>query len=103
MQELIVIEQPKVREVFVTENGIDPILKLIKSEIDKFPVLDVTVKKYREEIKAQVTKIKKCRSYIEGVGKDLAAEMKKEPKLVDAARKKLGTSLRLGKRRYDNR
>ena len=88
MQELIVIEQPKVREVFVTENGIEPILKLIKSEIDKFPVLDVTVKKDREEIKAQVTKIKKCRAYIEGVGKDLAAEMKKEPKLVDAARKK---------------
>lgn len=88
MQELIVIEKPKVREVFVTEHGIDPILKLIKSEIDKFPVLDVTVKKDREEIKAQVTKIKKCRSYIEGVGKDLAAEMKKEPKLVDAARKK---------------
>lgn len=88
MQELIVIEPKSVREVFVSEDGIDPILAKIKSEIDKFSVLDMSVKKDRDEVKARVTKIKKCKTYLENTGKDLAAELKKEPKLVDASRKK---------------
>ena len=87
MQELITIPNENVRTVFVTENGLEPYLKIVRAEIDAFPVLDMSIKKQRDEIKSRVTKITKSKSYLENAGKELAAEMKKEPKLVDASRK----------------
>ena len=87
MQDLVAIPSEDVRTVFTNEGGIDPYLQIVRKEIDAYPVLDMSVKKERAEIKTRVTALNKVKKYIEDAGMDLAREMKKEPKLVDKARK----------------
>lgn len=86
MNELITIEQPKALAVFTTPDGLKPILDEIANTARAL-VPDVTTAKGRKEIASVAYKIAQSKTYIDGVGKDLVAEMKELPKKVDASRK----------------
>ena len=85
----MVIPSERVRDVFVSEKGIDPYLQIVRQEIDAYPVLDMANKKDRAEIKTRVTAINKIKKYMTDTGMDLSREMKEEPKLVDKTKKKV--------------
>jgi hypothetical protein len=78
---------------FTTAGAIEPILAKIREEIEAFKVPDVKTKKGRDEIKSFAHKITRSKTYLESVGKDLAAEQKKVPGLIDASRRRIKDTL----------
>jgi len=86
MNNLIVIEKPKALAVFTEPDGLKPILDTIADEARKLTP-DIATAKGRKEIASVAYKIAQSKTYIDGVGKDLVADMKELPKKVDAARK----------------
>jgi len=90
--ELIVIEKATALTVFTTEDALDPYIAKVQAEIDKF-VPNVATKKGRDDIASMAFKVAKCKTYLESVGKELAAEQKKIPAKIDAARKKVWDQL----------
>lgn len=89
---LIVIEKADALTVFTTDNALDPYIAKIKAEIDTF-VPNVSTKKGRDEIASMAFKVAKCKTYLESVGKELAAEQKKIPAKIDEARRKVWDQL----------
>lgn len=86
--ELIVLPPAEsVRAVFTTPQGLDPYLQQIKARLDEF-VPDTSTKKGREAIASIAYQVAKGKTAVDNLGKDLVAEMKKEPALVDAERKR---------------
>jgi hypothetical protein len=77
---------------FTTPNAVDPVLAAIRKEIDGFSA-NVSTAKGRKEIASMAHKISQSKSYLESVGKDLAAAQKEIPKKIDAARKKIRDTL----------
>ena len=75
-------------QVFSTMNGLDPYLFQIRSEIDAF-VPDVSTKKGRDSIASMAYKIAKSKTALDGMGKELVAELKQIPALIDAERKRV--------------
>jgi hypothetical protein len=92
-QELVVIEKKDVLTVFTEEGAIDPYLAKIREWIDALPVPDITTTKGRAEIKSNAVLVRDAKIYLEGVGKDLAAEQKKIPGLIDKTRREVDTKL----------
>ena len=90
--ELAVIEKENALTVFSKGNGLDPYLEKIKQEIELF-VPDTTTKKGRDEIASMAYKVAKSKTYLDGLGKDLVAEMKELPKKIDAERKRMRETL----------
>lgn len=86
MNDLITIEKPKALAVFTEPDGLKPILDTIADEARKLTP-DIATAKGRKEIASVAYKIAQSKTYIDGVGKDLVADMKELPKKVDAARK----------------
>ncbi|WP_201281649.1 hypothetical protein [Methylosinus sp. Ce-a6] len=78
---------------FTTAGAVDPILAKIREEIDAFAVPDVKTKKGRDEIKSFAHKITRSKTYLEGVGKELAAAQKEIPKKIDASRRLIKDTL----------
>lgn len=87
-KELIVLEKLELIPFFTKGDNVDALLEQIKLEAEAH-VPDASTKKGREEIKANVTKITKSKTYLEKHGKELAAEYKAIPKQIDANRKKV--------------
>lgn len=86
--ELIVLPPPEsVRTVFTTPKGLDPYLQQIKTRLDAFEP-DVSTKKGRDAIASIAHQVAKGKVAVDNIGKDLVADMKKEPALVDAERKR---------------
>lgn len=83
--ELLVINETSIEQVFIKRDGLEEMLSKIESEVNAF-VPDVSTKKGRDDIKAFVTKITRSKTYAEKVGKDLSAELKLRPSVVDATR-----------------
>jgi len=77
---------------FTTPKAVDPVLAAIRKEIDAFEG-DVSTAKGRKEIASMAHKISQSKSYLESVGKDLAAAQKEIPKKIDAARKTIRDTL----------
>jgi septal ring factor EnvC (AmiA/AmiB activator) len=77
---------------FTTPKAVDPVLAAIRKEIDAFSG-DVKTAKGRKEIASMAHKISQSKSYLESVGKDLAAAQKEIPKKIDAARKTIRDTL----------
>ncbi|EGT6367902.1 cell envelope biogenesis protein TolA, partial [Escherichia coli] len=50
-------------------------------------VPDITTAKGRKEIAYLAYKVAQTKTYLDGLGKDLVAELKEIPKLIDANRK----------------
>lgn len=86
MNEIITIEKKNVLQVFTEPEALNPILDRIAQEARSF-VPDVTSAKGRKEITSLAYKIAQTKTYLDGLGKDLVADMKELPKKVDASRK----------------
>ena len=92
MNDLAIINQSNAPEIFTKENGLDPYLQQVRDEIDSF-VPDITTDKSRKAIASFAAKIGKSRKHLDDAGKDLVAELKKKPKLIDAERKRMRDTL----------
>ena len=90
MSKEIVILPPKEQRltVFATENGLDPYLQLISDEFDDV-VPDVSTSKGRKAIASNAAKVRSYKARMEEAGKELSAEAKSLPKLIDAERKRM--------------
>jgi len=77
---------------FSRPGAVDPVLAAIRKEIDEFSG-DADTDKGRKAIKSMAFKITQSKTYIEGVGKVVAADLKEIPKKVDAARKLMRDTL----------
>ena len=91
-QELITIEPKNALNIFTTENAIDPYLAKVRGEIDTFHA-DIATASGRKEVASMAFKVAKVKTYLEGVGKDLADEQKAIPKKIDACRKHIRDTL----------
>lgn len=84
--ELVVIEKSTALEVFKSSDSVEDIISKIESEVNSF-VNDVNTDKGRKEIKSLAYRVAQSKTYLDGLGKDLVAELKEIPKLIDANRK----------------
>jgi len=76
-------------EVFKSDGGLDPYLAEIRKEVDAFlanpPGVDTA--KGRKQYASMGNKIARSKTAIDGLGKELVAELKELPKKIDASRK----------------
>ena len=86
------IPEGKALAFFTREGAIDPVLAAIRKEVDAFKG-DAKTDKGRKAIKSMAFKITQSKTYIEGVGKSVAADAKELPKKVDASRKRVRDTL----------
>lgn len=87
--ELIVLPPPEsVRTVFTTPQGLEPYLQQIRTQLDEFKS-DVSTKKGRDAIASMAYKVAKGKTALDNLGKALVDEMKREPAMVDAERKRM--------------
>lgn len=84
--DLVVIEKANALTVFKSADHIEEILAKVEREVMSF-VPDVTTAKGRKEIASLAYRVSQTKSYLDGLGKDLVAELKEVPKLIDANRK----------------
>lgn len=84
--DLVVIEKANALTVFKSSDQIEEILAKIEHEVMSF-VPDVTTAKGRKEIASLAYRVSQTKSYLDGLGKDLVAELKEIPKLIDVNRK----------------
>jgi len=85
---IITIPQERALEVFTTEKGLDPYIDQVKAQVEGF-VPDVTTKKGRDEIASLAHRVARSKTAMDSIGKDVVAELKKQPQLVDAERKRM--------------
>ncbi|MCP1651651.1 hypothetical protein [Pseudomonas nitroreducens] len=86
--EIALVPKENALQVYSAENGLDPYLQKIRAEIDSF-VPDVSTRKGREAIASIAYKVARSKTALDGVGKDLVAELKEVPKKIDAERKRM--------------
>lgn len=79
--------KPKALDIFLADKGLDPVLLKIKEICNEFKG-DASTEKGREEIRSFAHKVARSKTLIDGVGKDLVDDLKKQPKIVDAERKR---------------
>ncbi len=84
--DLVVIEKANAMTVFQSADQIEEILQRVEREVMSF-VPDITTAKGRKEIASLAYKVAQTKTYLDGLGKDLVAELKEIPKLIDANRK----------------
>lgn len=84
--DLVVIEKANAMTVFKSADQIEDILQKVEREVMSF-VPDVTTAKGRKEIASLAYKVAQTKTYLDGLGKDLVAELKEIPKLIDTNRK----------------
>lgn len=84
--DLVVIEKANALTVFKSADQIEEILQKVEREVMSF-VPDVNSAKGRKEIASLAYRVSQTKSYLDGLGKDLVAELKEVPKLIDANRK----------------
>lgn len=88
MKELVEIPKDSAMEVFTKDCGLDPYIEKVKSEVNGL-VFDISTRKGRDYCASVAAKIARSKTYLDGVGKNLVAELKKKPKLIDAERKRM--------------
>lgn len=80
------VDQKNSLQVFTEQGALDPILERIAKEARSF-VPDTSTAKGRKEITSVAFKIAQTKTYLDGLGKELVADMKELPKKIDASRK----------------
>jgi hypothetical protein len=90
--QLVTLPRGDALTVFTTPSAIDPLLASIRKSIDGFQP-DVTTKRGRDEIASIAYRVARSKTYLDGIGKDLADEQKEIPKKIDAARKRIRDTL----------
>lgn len=86
MTELVVIPQTTALKVFTTEGAMEPYLLRVRKEIDAFES-DISTEEGRDRLKRFAKSVIKVKTHLEEIGKGLADEQKKIPKLIDATRR----------------
>lgn len=84
--DLVVIEKSTAIDVFKSSDNVNGIIDKVEREVEAF-VADVKTAKGRKEIASMAYKVAQSKTYLDGLGKDLVAELKEVPKLIDANRK----------------
>ncbi|WP_207951520.1 cell envelope biogenesis protein TolA [Providencia rettgeri] len=84
--ELVVIEKSTALEVFKSSDSVEYIIRKVEQEVNSF-IPDVSTAKGRKEIASLAYKVAQSKTYLDGLGKDLVAELKEIPKLIDANRR----------------
>jgi len=79
-------------QVFQQANGLDPYLQHIRAEIDAH-VPDVSTAKGRKEIASIAYRVAQSKTALDGIGKELVADLKEIPKKIDAERKRMRDTL----------
>lgn len=83
---LVTIEQSTAMDVFKDGEQIKAIVKRIR-DIAETEVLDASTPVGRAAIKALAYKIKRSKTYLDGIGKELVDDLKDIPRKIDASRK----------------
>lgn len=85
------VDADTVEKVFSTPNGLQPYLDQSKLVIDSMLAEcgDVATAKGRAAYKSLARKVASLKNKIDGIGKDLVAELKEKPKRIDAERKRM--------------
>lgn len=79
-------------DVFKTPKGLDPYIDLVrKAAAEETP--DVTTRKGRDAIASMAFKVRKVKTALDGIGKDLVDDLKDIPKKIDAERKRMREEL----------
>lgn len=86
MNDLVVIEKSQAMDIFTKPEQLMPLLERISIEV-KSVVPDLTTAKGRKEIASNAYRVAQSKTYIENFGKEIAAELKELPKIVDRNRK----------------
>jgi len=86
--EVIKIENDKVLEIFTAKNGLDTYLQPLQELVESYHG-DASTEKGRKDIKSFRYKLARSKTYIDDIGKALVSELKKQPKLIDAERKRV--------------
>lgn len=84
--DLVVIEKKNALTVFKSSDQIEEILAKVEREVMSF-VPDVSTAKGRKEIASLAYRVAQTKTYLDSLGKDLVAELKEIPKLIDGNRK----------------
>lgn len=84
--DLVVIEKTNALTVFKSSDQIEEILAKVEREVMSF-VPDVSTAKGRKEIASLAYRVAQIKTYLDSLGKDLVAELKEIPKLIDGNRK----------------
>lgn len=94
-QDLVTIPRADALQVYTTPGAIAPYLDRVRAEVEAFKGLGQTVgtAKGRQAIKSFAFRLARTRTALEGVGKELADEVKAIPKKVDATRKQVRDTL----------
>lgn len=69
------------------------LLDMIEGHIDAFPGGDVATPEGRESIRAFAFRVTKSKTFLEGLGKKVADDVKKLPKVVDANRRMISEKI----------
>jgi hypothetical protein len=88
----LTVQESKALAFFTTEGAVDPVLAAIRQEIEGLSA-DVKTVKGRKMIAAMARRVSQSKTYLEEVGKELAAAQKEIPKKIDASRKKIRDTL----------
>lgn len=84
--ELVVIEKSTALDLFKSSDSVEDIIRKVEQEVNSF-IPDVSTIKGRKEIASLAYKVAQSKTYLDGLGKDLVAELKEIPKLIDANRR----------------
>jgi len=85
-KEIITIQKAQAMDVFTKRELITPLLEKIE-HVATQEVFDASTDKGRKAIASMAYRVAQSKTYIESHGKELAAELKELPKLVDSNRK----------------
>ncbi len=86
--EIALVPKENALQVYSAENGLDPYLQQIRTEIDAFDP-DVSTRKGREAIASIAHKVARSKTALDNIGKELVADLKEVPKKIDAERKRM--------------
>lgn len=84
--ELIVREKINAIELYTKEGMVDPLLEEITKKAKEF-VPDISTDEGRKKIKSMAHKVRRSKTLLDKLGKDLVAEWKQKSKAVDNSRK----------------
>lgn len=84
--EIVEIKQENALSVFLKGDGLEEIIKQVEMEISTFEH-DLSTGVGRKKTASLAAKVSKTKAYLDGIGKDLVSELKKQPKIIDAHRK----------------
>ena len=89
---LVSIPKMDVTRAFTEPGALTPLIKALALKLEEF-VPDLTTAKGRAEVVSLAYKVTRTKTYLDAIGKDVVAEMKKLPAQVDANRKEIRDSL----------